>query len=200
MSEKFPVGKVMAAAGVMCIAVVYFVLRSPPEVVVPPPSHEPAPVVERAQPAAASSPAALMSRPRTATPFMPAPTFEPRDSTLRSSHRRMVQPAFAESPGATPERPRTDDPNERALLDNARGSLRHEDLTAARVALDQHEREHPQGALNEEREALWVLLLEAEGDGAAAIKRAETFRDKWPNSSFSRSVENAVRRAGMKIR
>jgi hypothetical protein len=196
-AAPLPIGKVLMALGAVTIAATYFVLRSPAEIAAPADAPITAPVEQ--QPPAPPSPPQRARAP-IAAPLSDAPSFAHKDATLRSSHRRMVPPSMSETIAsvAEPQRPKTLLAEERGLLDSARSALRHDDLIGARVALKKHEREYAGGQLEEEREALWVLVLEAEGDGVAAATKADQFSERWPNSMFSRSVKAAAARATMK--
>jgi outer membrane protein assembly factor BamD (BamD/ComL family) len=71
---------------------------------------------------------------------------------------------------------------ERLLLESATAALQRGDATTALSTLRRHARLYPHGALAEEREVLWVKALRAEGDDAAAERRAKDFRRNFPSS------------------
>ena len=81
---------------------------------------------------------------------------------------------------------------ERSLLEPARSALARGNREAARVALDKHREQFPEGALCEEREALWVQLLVTEQKYGEARARAADFRRKYPKSLLAPAVEAAV--------
>jgi hypothetical protein len=58
--------------------------------------------------------------------------------------------------------------------------------------LRRHEREHPRGAFEEERESLAVRALAESGDRAAATARAARFRERFPASAYRMNVESAI--------
>ncbi len=84
--------------------------------------------------------------------------------------------------------------HERALIDVARAALEHGNVDDAFAALGRHARMFPQGALQEERDALRILALSRSGAYGKAQEAAEAFGARYPRSVFSRMVEEAVRR------
>ncbi len=72
--------------------------------------------------------------------------------------------------------------DENALIEAARASLGNRDAAGAAVLLEKHARLHPAGQMEEEREALWVQVLVAQGRGAAARARATDFQKRFPHS------------------
>jgi outer membrane protein assembly factor BamD (BamD/ComL family) len=72
--------------------------------------------------------------------------------------------------------------DENALIDAARKALGERHAADAAAFLDQHARSHPNGQMAEEREALWVQALVAQGAGEAARARAARFRERFPQS------------------
>jgi hypothetical protein len=71
---------------------------------------------------------------------------------------------------------------ERLLLESATAALMRGDPTTALGTLQKHARLYPRGALSEEREVLWVKALRAQGNAAAAEKRANDFKRRFPSS------------------
>lgn len=71
---------------------------------------------------------------------------------------------------------------ERALLEVARAALAKGDTTHALEALERHQREHAQGRLREEREALFIEGLRAAGRDQEAEARREKFLREFPES------------------
>ncbi|MCC6812115.1 MAG: hypothetical protein IT381_32130 [Deltaproteobacteria bacterium] len=131
-------------------------------------------------------------------PFSAAPA-GPRQRSA-ANQRVVPAPLPVETAPPVPERPKTLLADERALLDSARMSLRHEDSIAARVALRKHEREYAGGQLEEEREALWILVLDFERDDQGVEREAALFAAKHPASIFTRSIEAAKKRAQKRAR
>lgn len=74
---------------------------------------------------------------------------------------------------------------ERALLEVARAALAKGEIDAALRALDRHQREHAQGRLREEREALFIEALRAAGRNQEAETRRARFLQEFPNSLLS---------------
>ena len=74
---------------------------------------------------------------------------------------------------------------ESALLTEARAYLRAGDPAAARAALDRLASKFPHGVLVQEREVLAIELLSAQGDLAAARRRARAFVSAYPTSPHS---------------
>jgi|HubBroStandDraft_6_1064221.scaffolds.fasta_scaffold147892_2 hypothetical protein len=83
---------------------------------------------------------------------------------------------------------------ERALLDMARSALARGNSESAIVALHDHERTFPKGRLSEEREVMLIQLLAANGDRAAAARRAAEFRAQSPNSMLLPAVDAVMAR------
>lgn len=81
---------------------------------------------------------------------------------------------------------------ERALLDVARAALARGEARDVLVAVERHEKEYPQGALVEEREALAVRALAARGLHEDASARASAFEQRFPNSLMLRAVKAAA--------
>lgn len=140
--------------------------RAPPQVIY---VERAAPPLASATPALPSAPAPLVASSSSATPTVPA---VPRGSA------RAVASAGASSL-----------PAERALLDDARTALASGDAAGALSRLDDHARRFPQGQLGEEREALAIQALVAEGRGDEARVRAARLRAASPNSLFLPAIE-----------
>lgn len=83
--------------------------------------------------------------------------------------------------------------NERALLDQARRSLREGDGTKALELIDRHAHDYPRGALVEERELLRVNALVAVGRMDEAKTRAHAFKKRYPTSPFLPALDSQVR-------
>jgi hypothetical protein len=81
---------------------------------------------------------------------------------------------------------------ERAILDVARAALARGEGAPAIEAVRRHEREFPDGVLVEEREAIAVRALVAQGRRDEARARAAEFRRRFPNSVSLHAVNAAV--------
>jgi hypothetical protein len=142
--------------------------------------HEPAPrvvvvtrTVERVVPA-----------PVAATPSVPAPT--PALPAPVPPHTSQLAPARA------PAGHDSDLAAERALLEVARTALARGAHPDALASLNRHASQFPHGQLAEEREALAVQALVAAGRTDEAHRRAERFRQRYPNSMMEPAVEAAL--------
>jgi hypothetical protein len=93
-------------------------------------------------------------------------------------------PASADDIGALAE--------EQRLLERARQALTGGRLAAGIVALGQHEKAFPRGLLREERETLWIVTLAKSGRMAAARARAVRFRQSYPNSIQTNTIERTL--------
>jgi outer membrane protein assembly factor BamD (BamD/ComL family) len=76
------------------------------------------------------------------------------------------------------------------LLESATAALMRGDPTTALGTLRKHARQYPRGALSEEREVLWVKALRAQGNDAAAEKRANDFKQRFPSSLQQGALED----------
>ncbi len=83
---------------------------------------------------------------------------------------------------------------ERALLQRARAAIAGGAHRRALVALRDHARRHPRGALMEEREVLTIQALALTGRGSEARRRADWFRRAFPRSTLLPAVDAALRR------
>jgi hypothetical protein len=73
-------------------------------------------------------------------------------------------------------------PSEASLIRAARAAL-PSGTSQARRLLERHRRLYPQGQLAQEREVLWIEVLESEGRGDEASARAAAFRQQNPESA-----------------
>jgi hypothetical protein len=73
-------------------------------------------------------------------------------------------------------------PSEASLIRAARAAL-PSGTSQARRLLERHRRLYPQGQLVQEREVLWIEVLEREGRGDEASARAAAFRQQNPESA-----------------
>jgi hypothetical protein len=115
-----------------------------------------------------------------------------------------VAPRVAETPPAPPTRAGADtarreiaapaptaappSDNESTLIDEARIALRRDRPHDALVALMQHEREHPDGLLAEERDRLIIEGLIARGRIEPARRRARAFLAAHPESAHRDAI------------
>jgi hypothetical protein len=83
--------------------------------------------------------------------------------------------------------------DERALLDGVRASLVQGDPNGALDQLRASRREFPRAILGEERDALAVEALVSARRYQEARAAAGAFREHFPDSLFSGTVEGAVR-------
>jgi len=114
------------------------------------------------------------------------PTVERRQ--VRAVERTPVHDGVPDTAAETPE----ELADENALIEAARSALGARDAQAAAGFLQRHARLHPAGQMEEEREALWVQTLIAEGDAPGARARAETFRRRFPHSIQLEAVSAAL--------
>lgn len=133
----------------------------------------------------------------------PAPVAAP-SATVVPSAQAAVEPSASPSPVAlpvahasvlVPAAPSASVSSlaaERGLLDDARGALGEGDPAKALALLDDHARRFPRGQLGEEREALAIQALVAEGRVDEAKARAARFRAASPNSLFLPAIEASV--------
>jgi hypothetical protein len=107
---------------------------------------------------------------------------EPRPAPLRSRSPVAAAPRVDQEPArGIPDRVAAL-ADENALIDAARASLGKHDAAEAAILLEKHARSHPAGQMEEEREALWVQVLVARGQGAEARARAAAFQKRFPQS------------------
>ena len=81
---------------------------------------------------------------------------------------------------------------EQALVEQARAALSRGNPADAIAALEEHRAKFPSGQLAENREALGVLALAAEGKTDEAERKAVQFREKWPRSILMPVVDQAT--------
>jgi hypothetical protein len=84
---------------------------------------------------------------------------------------------------------------ELAVLERARAAVAKGDHTAALRAIALHQRRFPDGVLREEREALRVRALAGLGKTGEAERAAAQFRERFPRSVLSPSIEESVKQA-----
>jgi hypothetical protein len=139
-------------------------------------------VIERAverPPASANATDTPPVEPRASgTPNTPPAEARPRASAVDSAPR----------PAPVPQLTR-----ERAVLDRARAQMGAGEPAASLELLEEHERTFPRGLLIEEREAMIINALVSLGRHAEARARADSFRQRFPNSLVMPSVNAAIR-------
>lgn len=100
------------------------------------------------------------------------------------------------TPSVRASEPKQDGPTrlaaERELIDVARSAVGRHNPDAALRALAEHAKTFPNGALSEEREALWVQALVTAGRNMEARTRADRFRKSYPSSMLLPAVDAAV--------
>jgi hypothetical protein len=150
--------------------------------VAPTPPHATHPVASPALSTVAVTPPAVPAP--VALPPAAAPELEPAPPAAERRHHRVVAPPSSEDrgPGTNPSETAEELADENRLIEAARAALGAHDARSAADLLERHARLHPAGQMEEEREALWVQALAAEGDGAAARARAAIFRRRFPGS------------------
>jgi hypothetical protein len=128
----------------------------------------------------------------------------PRDeSAARRSDQTTSRPGAETTDRALGRRPASPPPAapseldaERQLLERARSALARGRAEDALLALMEHERRFPGGAMREERDGLTVQALAAAGRPEQARLRAARFREEHPESMLGGVVDEAVRDAG----
>lgn len=150
--------------------------RSPAAEIASPPS---APATRVAPP----SPAVVGSRSEELEPRPPAPAR--RRAARSSAGARPVDDGEPDAPTSTLDA-------EREILDAARAAIVRGHPSQALAALDRHEREHPGGALAEEREVLATQALAALGRVGEARARRDAFHARWPASLLSAAIDRAA--------
>lgn len=101
----------------------------------------------------------------------PLPSSAPGTSTPPSSGPAVASGSVGEALSA-----------ERALIDRARAALARGNTPAARQALAAHRTRFPTGQLNEERAALEIRVLRAEGAEGEAEAAQRRFEERYPGS------------------
>ncbi|MBT9555801.1 MAG: hypothetical protein IV100_07210 [Myxococcales bacterium] len=165
------------------------------------PASAPAPVP--APDGASAPPSSLPSTAHVAPPVASAPPAPlavaqlPEPGTLRAFDRLPLEATAGTATEASSrpvKRPATplDLEGERKLLSQARTALRAGDPSTTLTLLAEHRTSHPRGALVEEREALRIIALAANGDPVGASRAAERFRAR-----FKKSVHDGAIRAAL---
>jgi TolA-binding protein len=123
-------------------------------------------------------------------PSAPSPAGDPAPSPT-ARRRTMTEPAASPPPvePAPPARESLD--REAALIERARTALLKRDFESAAAALLEHQEKLPGGRMVEERELMLVQLSLARGRYAEARTAARRFRQAYPASLFT-STLNAL--------
>jgi hypothetical protein len=141
----------------------------------------------RVTPAPIAAPSAVETR------AMPAPLPESVPfAALSGAPERGASPSAGPPSPASSKNVDSSLAAERRLLDAARTALAHGEPGASIGSLDQHASRFPNGTLSEEREALYIRVLVALGQGAAAASRAEDFHRRFPHSLFAPVIDRAL--------
>jgi outer membrane protein assembly factor BamD (BamD/ComL family) len=83
--------------------------------------------------------------------------------------------------------------DEIALVAAARAALRSGDGPGALASLEKARKQHPRGALLQEREVLTIEALAKSGDAAGASRRASAFLRAFPTSPHAAHVRTFER-------
>lgn len=168
-------GSVAAVAGlsgiVLGAVVTFAVMRTTTQAPVPPP---PSPSATNA--VSVAPPPVVATSATTFAPAVPVAPVPRRSADVPSS-------------GASAAAVLTE---ERAVLDEARASLRDNDAARALVLTARHEKNFAHGQLVEEREAIAIRALVGLGRREEARVRAERFHAKFPGSALGRAIDAAL--------
>jgi outer membrane protein assembly factor BamD (BamD/ComL family) len=125
--------------------------------------------------------------------------YMPQEVPVLAEEPPAPAPALAPAKVPVPARPKDDKhardrqlAAERVLVEQARSALARGQPKAALEVLLRHQHDWPLGQLVEEREALWILALVADGRKDEARGRAELFRERYPKSILLRSINSAL--------
>jgi hypothetical protein len=125
-----------------------------------------------------------------AAPLLQAPVETTNELKPRASPARSIAPRQAPATAAALAPPTASLDAELSLLQEAKHALTSADYVAARSGLARLDREHPAGALIEEREALRAVLAcsTVAADRARALA---AFRKRYPHSMYAPRVDSA---------
>jgi hypothetical protein len=144
----------------------------------PVPSATPAPAPRRAPSSARSA----------------VPAASPANSAAPPA--REVSSAAAEpKPARTAPAPVASPAEEIALVERAQKSLRHGSASEALALADRHDKEHPNGAVTQESEAIAIEALYRLGRRVEADARRARFRARFPGSPHLRRIDALAARA-----
>ena len=163
-------------------------------VVIPsPPPIEPAPAATEYVAAPSGNPA--FAAPTTAA-VAPGSVVPPASSGgLTATQRTRLTQGGAGAPSANGSAMSSADAlrDEIALVAAARAALRRGDGTGALATLETARKQHPRGALVQEREVLTIEALAQSGDTAGASRRASAFLRAFPTSPHATHVRTFER-------
>lgn len=175
---------------------------TPVDVVEPEPivsDPQPEPITKPRTPRQVAAPQPVRPRHKDAPLQQPPPVV--REPPVIMEPLQPDPPKAVPSPPAEPssvahvqvvEEVKRDSPAERLLLESARSALAKRDGTSAMQALGRHQREFPNGALMEERDALTVLAWVALQKRVEAQQAAEQFKRRYPRSLLIPAVQKAL--------
>lgn len=124
---------------------------------------------------------------------VPQPQLDTPPTPPKPVAAKPVRPA--EVPPKEPAPPASRDTQlsqERALLEVARTTLAKGDVAATLDAVGRHTRDFPDGRLAEEREVLFIQALVQADRRDEAVRRADAFRKKFPDSLMLPAVDAAL--------
>ena len=152
-------------------------------------------VVAAPTPPAVLSPSVSTS---VSTPAQAEKTLTPNDlpsipASSAATSERATAPRARQIPETLGERD-VDLSHERESLERARMAGARRDFVGVLTALDEHQREYPNGRLAEEREALAVGALIELGRVGEARERGARFQRQHPTSVFVAAIEAALAR------
>ncbi len=154
------------------------------------PSHAPSPAAEIASPP--SAPATRVAPASAAVVGLDSADLEPPAPAPTPRRATRARPTPRPADDGQPTVPTSTLDAEREILDAARAALVRGHASQALAALDRHEREHPGGALAEEREVLATQALAALGRAGEARARRDAFHARWPASLLSAAIDRAA--------
>ncbi|MBX7114927.1 MAG: hypothetical protein K1X64_11425 [Myxococcaceae bacterium] len=145
---------------------------------------EPVPVIAEATP-----PPVSPARPETPPPPAADPQEQREPVKSEPPSRKTETKRQADMAGSTRDVSLAD---ERALIEIARTALAKRQTGKALETLQAHAEKFSTGQLVEERESLWVQALVNAGEKAQALKKAEAFRQRFPDSMLLPAVDAAL--------
>jgi TolA-binding protein len=173
------VGAALVAAGLVGGSAIWFATRgnAPP----------PAPVRQPSAPLAAPAPA---TPPAARQPLLPpaasAATEQPAEPAPQSP--KQAQPAEPATAGDSAKKAA---PPEASLLQAAQSALKT-DPHRALALVEEHRRLYPHGALSQEREVIAIEALTRLGRTSEARKKANDFKQRYPDSAHESKVGATV--------
>ncbi|RYZ06013.1 MAG: hypothetical protein EOO73_17860 [Myxococcales bacterium] len=155
----------------------------------------------RAPSPAASSPVASPVPSRAEPPLQPPSSSHPGQAVSSRSASSAISAAAASASAPALPSPRsvpTEGPPLQATIDEssrlarARALLRNDAAAAALEVLEGMRRDHPRGALIQEREILTIESLASVGERAAAAAAARDFLARFPSSPHTAAARRAL--------